>query len=107
MEKRFVWVSMTFTFIVFFTMTGISIGTYQKQVSVVKALHTKFEDKELEIDRLSVEIVKNKEDISGYQHKIKEYEQKIEDYEQKVGHLQNQMQTQQKSIQEVKTQVNF
>ncbi|RKD24372.1 hypothetical protein BEP19_08230 [Ammoniphilus oxalaticus] len=107
MENRFIWVTMTFTFIVFFVMTGISIGTYQKQVAEVKALHTKFENRELEIKQLTVELVKNKEDMTNYKNVIESYEQKIEEYEQTVSRLQTEMNTQQKSIQEVKSQVNF
>lgn len=107
MENRFIFVTLTFTFVVFFLMTGISVATYQKQVSEVRQLHIKFEEREKEIDRLIGQLAKNNEDIRRYKRLVERYEQKIEEYEIKVSQLKQDLSAQKQSIQEVRRQANF
>jgi len=107
MERRMVWYSLPVVVLLFLGMVGLSFSMYYNQVSQLEALYKNFESKKVEIDRLSGELARNQEDISGYKLKIQEYEQKIKEYENKVDILHNKMEDNQKSIQEVKSRVNF
>lgn len=107
MEKRTVGYALPVVILVFLGMIGLSLSMYSNQVSQLEAVYKNFEMKKTEIDRLSGELARNKEDIGGYMLKIEEYEHKIKEYEKQVNTLQNQIQSNQKSIQEVKSQVNL
>ena len=66
MEKRMVWFGLPVIVLLFLGMVGLSFSMYYNQVSQLKVLYSNFESKKVEIDRLSGELVKNKEDIGGY-----------------------------------------
>jgi len=107
MEKRLVLYTLPVVVLLFLAMVGLSFSMYYNQVSQLEALYKNFESKKSEIDRLSGELARNKEDIGGYKLKIEQYEQKIKEYEGRVNNLQDEVQDHKKSIQEVKSRVNF